>query len=79
MTSNSKILEERFRILLAVYGITKGHRIQHVWLVQIREYLNYNDADEDKILDLCNYLKNEGLLEFKYIGTGIVITNYGIN
>jgi hypothetical protein len=78
MTSNSKILEERFRILLAVYGITKGHRIQHVWLVQIREYLNYNDADEDKILDLCNYLKNEGLLEFKYIGTGIVITNYGI-
>jgi hypothetical protein len=78
MTSNSKILEERFRVLLAVYDITKGHRIQHVWLVQIREYLNYNDADEDKILDVCNYLKNEGLLEFKYIGPGIVITNYGI-
>ena len=49
MTANLKLLEERFLGITCNLWYYESYRIQHVWLFQIREYLNYNDADEDKI------------------------------
>jgi hypothetical protein len=78
MMSSSNNLKERYRILFALYDITKGYCIQHAWPAQISNYLKYDETKQDELLNTCVYLKKEGLLEFKYLGPGIVITNYGI-
>jgi hypothetical protein len=69
---------DHFKVLFSIYDITKAYSVQHVWIPNIITYLKYDDQKEQEILNLTLYLKNEWLIEYKYLGPGIVITNEGI-
>ena len=69
---------DSFKVLFSIYDITKAYFVQHVWIPNILTYLKYDDQKEQEIFNLTLYLKNELLIEYKYFGPGIIITNEGI-
>lgn len=78
MTASAVDTKEQFKVLFAIYRISKGYQLQPVWLTNIVESLNYSNSEEDRIYATVVNLKDQWLVELKYLGPGIVITTHGI-
>jgi hypothetical protein len=72
---------EPYKVLLAIYSITKGLPIQPIIVQVLPESLGFSMDDQDKyqqLIEHVNYLANEFLLRYER-NTGLVITKLGID
>lgn len=73
-----KIMEnkvKRFKFLKLLYEVTGGNQSYFVNMWEVGQELGYDRKDIDLI---CQYLKGEGLIEYKTLGGGISITHWGV-
>lgn len=73
-----KIMEnkvKRFKFLKLLYEVTGGNQSCFVNMWEVGQELGYDRKDIDLI---CQYLKGEGLIEYKTLGGGISITHWGV-